>query len=370
MSAKVLIAGGGVAALEAALALKDVAGRRVEVELCSPSEDFVYRPFAIGEPYGASTALRYDLARLADRAGAKFRLASISSVDAAARRANTRDGEELPYDYLIVAVGARMLEAVPGAVTYWGAVDEPRVHAVVHALREGRLAHLVFTAPAGVTWALPLYELALLADAELAKTGVEGTRLTVVTPEDEPLLVFGRRASIEAGRHLSERGIEVVAGAHPVKFEGGRLTVTPGGPIEADEVVSLPCLEGRKIGGVPHGPNGFIAVDEFSRVRGLERAFAIGDVTAFPVKQGGIATQQADAAAEAVAADLGCDVEPQPFDPILRAVLWTGGEPRYLYGELAGGHGETSGMTEKSPWSDADGKIIGRYLSPFLAESG
>ena len=70
-------------------------------------------------------------------------------------------------------------------------------------------------------------------------------------------------------------------------------------------------------------------------------------MTAFPVKQGGIATQEADAAAEAIAAAAGCEVEPAPFDPVLRGVLWTGGEPRYLYGRLTGGHGETSRLSER-----------------------
>lgn len=368
MSARVLIAGGGVAALEAALALRDLAGERAEVELCAPSGDFVYRPFAIGEPYGASTALRYDLARLAERAGAGFRLAGIAAVDPAARRARTRDGEELPFDRLIVTVGARMLAAVPGAVTYWGAVDEPGVHAVVRDLREGRLSRLVFTAPGGIGWALPLYELALLAATEVERAGVGDVRLTIVTPEDEPLLVFGRRASAAVAEYLAERGIELVAGAHPVRFQGGRLEVSPGPARPADAVLSLPRLEGRRVDGIPCRPDGLVAVDRHSRVRGLEAVFAAGDVTDFPVKQGGIATQQADAAAAAIAAELGADAEPRPFDPVLRAVLWTGGEPRYLYGELAGGRGETSSMSGSPPWPAASGKIVGRYLSPFLAE--
>jgi len=366
VSARVLIAGGGPGALEAALALRDAAGERVEVEICAPGRDFVYRPFAIGEPYGASTALRYDLAELARRAGAGFRLAGVEAVDPEARQARTRDGERIPYDHLILAVGARMLEAVPGAVTYWGAVDEPRVHAVVRDLREGRLRRLVFTAPGGVSWVLPLYELALLAVAEAAKAGGEGARITVVTPEEAPLLVFGRRASEEAAAYLAERGVEVVAGTHPVRFQDGALSVAPGEPLAADAVVSLPRLEGRRVEGVPHDADGFVAIDRQCRVRGLERAFAIGDVTSFPIKQGGIATQQADAAAEAIAAELGCPIEPRPFDPVLRAVLWTGGEPRYLYGELSGGRGDTSAMSDSSPWPGSSGKIVGRHLSPFL----
>jgi sulfide:quinone oxidoreductase len=87
MSARVLIAGGGVAALEAAIALRDMASDRVAVELCAPRKDFAYRPFAVGDPYGASEIPHYDLEELAKRCKATFRKVSIASVDAAAQRA-------------------------------------------------------------------------------------------------------------------------------------------------------------------------------------------------------------------------------------------------------------------------------------------
>lgn len=330
---RVLIVGGGVAALEAALALRDLAGDRLEVELRSPRGEFVYRPFAVGEPYGAATILRYDLAALAAQIGAGFRLGGIFSVDAEAGLVTARDGERIPYDYLIVATGARMLWAVPGAVTFWGVADEGGFAGVVRKLRAGILRDVVFTMPGGNSWGLPLYELALLASAVLAKSGIEDARLTVVTPEEAPLALFGRVVGERMGRLLGERGIGVVAGAHPVEFEGGRLRVAPGEPIETDAVVSLPRLEGRRIDGLATDAGGFVQVDEHCRVAGVERAFAIGDVSAFPIKQGVVATQQADAAAEAIAAAAGRELEPAPFDPVL--------EP--------------------------DGKIGGRYLSPFLA---
>jgi sulfide:quinone oxidoreductase len=65
VSARVVIAGGGVAALEAAIALHETAGDRAEVAMYSPREDFIYRPFAVVEPYGASRPMRYDLSELA-----------------------------------------------------------------------------------------------------------------------------------------------------------------------------------------------------------------------------------------------------------------------------------------------------------------
>lgn len=364
-----LIVGGGVAGLEAALALRDLAGERVEIEIRDPHGEFVYRPFSVGAPYDAAQIARYDLGQLAERCGATFECDSIVSVGGEQRRAITHDGEEIPYDYLVLACGARLLAAMPGATTFWGVDDEGGTAEVVRRLRAGELRRLVFTMPSGCSWGLPLYELALLAATELAKTGGGDTQLTVVTPEDGPLQLFGRRAGEQMGELLSERGIEIVTGAHPVKFEDGRLHAAPGDEIEADAVVSLPRMEGRRISGVPQDADGFISVDEHCRVRGMERVYAAGDGTNFPVKQGGIATQEADAAAEALAAAAGSDIVPQPFDPTLRGVLWTGEKPRYLYGRLGGGHGETSTFSEEPPWPAEEGKILGRYLTPFLAAS-
>jgi sulfide:quinone oxidoreductase len=367
---RVLIAGGGVAALEAALALRDLAGDRLAVELCSPRTEFAYRPFAVGEPYGVANILRLDLDLLADRIGASFRPDGILSVDPEKGLATVRGGGQVRFDYMLVASGARMLWAVPGAVTFWGVADEGGIGGVVRRLRAGVLRDVVFTMPGGCSWGLPLYELALLAASVLAKSGIEDARLAVVTPEDAPLALFGRAVAEQMAVLLGGEGIEVIAGAHPVEFVDGRLRVAPGESIETEAVVSLPRLEGRRIDGLSVDADGFLAVDEHCRVVGTERIYAAGDVSAFPVKQGGIATQEADAAAEAIVAAAGCGTgDPAPFDPVLRGVLWTGGEPRYLYGRLTGGHGESSALSTEPLWQSGDGhdgKIAGRYLTPFL----
>lgn len=365
--AKVLIAGGGVAALEAAVALRELAGDRAEVAVYSPREDFVYRPFAVAAPYGAARPMRYAWSALAERCGATFSLAAIASVDAEAGVASTHDGDEVAYNHLIVACGTRLLAGISGATTFWGVPDDAAVEKVVTELRERSLRRVAFTMPGGGTWALPMYELALLAGAELEKQGVEGASLVIVTPEDAPLQLFGRVASERVGELLAERGIEVRTGATPVDFTDGALAVSPRAAVEADAVISMPRMEGRRIAGVPHDSAGFVPIDEHCRVRGLEDVYAAGDVTSFAVKQGGIATQQADAAAEAIAAELGRDVPAEPLDPILRGVLWTGGKPLYLCGHLAGGHGETSSASSEPAWEGAaEGKIAGRYINRAL----
>src|SRR5215211_375968 len=73
---QVLIAGGGVAALEATLALRELAEDRVDVEVLAPEDDFVYRAMSVAEPFGQGEARRFPLARLADRRAAPPRRSS------------------------------------------------------------------------------------------------------------------------------------------------------------------------------------------------------------------------------------------------------------------------------------------------------
>jgi sulfide:quinone oxidoreductase len=366
MKESVLIAGGGVAALEAALALEDLAGDRAEVTICSPRPNFVYRPYAVGVPYGVSRVATYWMEPLAAAAGARYRCDSIASVDRETRLAVTHDGESIPYGDLIVCPGTKLLWPVPGAITFWGIADEGDVGKVMREIRAGTSSRIAFTRPSADSWALPLYELALLCRAQLDKTG-DDAELTIVTPEDAPLQIFGRGVSEGVAELLAERRIEVRTGTHPVRFEDGFLETVPAGSIPFDWVVSLPKVEGRRIRGIPHDLEGFVQVDSHCKVLGSDHVYAAGDVTNFPVKQGGLATQQADVAAEAIAARLGADLTPAEFDPVLHGVLWTGTGSRYLQGWLAGGHGETSTISESPPWGVDQGKIVGRYLTGFLA---
>jgi len=362
---RLAIIGGGVAALEAMLALRELAGERVEIELHTAQRAFAYRPLSVGKPFGTGKVIEFDLDDLARRAGAAFYRDSVVAVEPDRRRILTHEGESVPYDYLLFCPGVEPRAVIPGAETFWGDGHEGAVAGVIERLRAGELRRVAFAIPGAATRSLPIYELALMTAADLAEAGVEDVKPTVVSPEGLPLEIFGARAGERVRELLSDRGIEVVTGAHPVEFEDGLLHVTPGEPIEADAVIGAPQLEGRRVTGVPCDESGFVDIDEHSRVVGLERVFAAGDVTSFPVKQGGIATQQADAVAEAIAADLGLQPTARPFDPILRAVLWTGAQPRYLYGMLSGGHGETSVFSEKPLW-EREGKIVGQYLAPFL----
>jgi sulfide:quinone oxidoreductase len=242
----------------------------------------------------------------------------------------------------VIACGATHSEAVTGALTFpaLGAVDELRQ--LLDAVAEGRARRIPFALPPGAGWPLPLYELALMAASELERRQVAGSELALVTPESDPLGLFGRQASDAVRALLDEHGIELVPQTYPVAVTRAGLTIRPGGLLAADRVVALSRVDGPELDGVPRDVNGFIPVDRHGAVVGLTDVYAAGDATAFPLKQGGIAADQAGTVAEAIAAVAGAPVTPRPFRPILRGMLLTGGAPRYLRSELTGGYGTTS----------------------------
>lgn len=362
----VVIAGGGVAALEAALALQALAEDRIRVELLAPEPHFWYRPLSVAEPFKLAEARHFELSTLAAEAGASFSPGELVSVDAARRLAYTSPGGAVPYSMILIACGAVPKPAIEGALTFRGPADTAKIERLLTEIEAGDVRRVAFAVPAGAVWTLPAYELALMTAAWLATRGVVGVELALVTPEDEPLHLFGREASSAVRALLEEREIAVHTRAYAAEARAGELLLVGGGIVVADRVVALPRLQGPRIGGIPQTCEGFVPVDLHGRVTGMSDAYAAGDITAFPVKQGGIAAQQADAAAEAIAAEAGADVTPSPFRPVLRGLLLTGAEPRYLHGQLAGGVGETSEASREPLWWPP-AKIVGRHLAPFLA---
>jgi sulfide:quinone oxidoreductase len=363
-----VVVGGGVAGLEATLALRALGPDLVDVELVAPEHHFFYRPLAVAEPFGRARLYRWELADLLRAAGAEFTPGTLRAVDADRRVIHLEHGARIEYDAVLLACGARSEVALPNALTFRGPADTERFSRLLDRAKGGRVERLVFAVPPGVSWPLPLYELALLTAAELERASVDA-ELTFVTPEPAPLAVLGTKASQAVHSLLSEHRIVTRTAEYPAAVTENGLSSVPGGDIDADGVVSLPRLKGPAIEGISRDRDGFVPTDAHGRVRGAADVYAAGDVTTFPIKQGGLAAQQADAAAETIAATAGASVEPRPFEPVLRALLLTGREPAFLCVELGGGHGESTRVSDEPLWWPA-GKIVGRHLAPFLADLG
>lgn len=363
---RVVICGGGVAAVEALLALRALMKVVVDVHLVAPNRQFVYQPLAVAAPFELAETHLFDLADIAADQGAKLHVDSLARVDPEARSVRLSSGTVLPYDAVVVAVGAQRREWLAGALHFGGAESVAAFVGMLEGFEDGSEQRLCFVHPAGLSWALPLYELALLTASHLADRGIVGVELTVVTPEEDPLGVFGPAASRMLRDLLADRGIALKAGAYAEKIQDGKLHLRPRAAIEVDHAVTLAQLEGPAVPGLPSDAAGFTTVDQHSRVAGLEDVYAAGDGTNFPVKQGGIASQQADAAAEAIASNLGVPVTPAPIRPTLRGVLLSGIAPTYLRAQIAGTSGDSFEIAANPLWWPPS-KIAGRYLAPYLA---
>jgi sulfide:quinone oxidoreductase len=365
----VVVAGGGVAGLETIMALRDLAGGRVRITLVAPGDEFVYRPLAVGEPFAQGAAGRLPLAGVARDFDVDLVRDAVATVSPSARVVRLASGTELAYDRLVVALGARAHAAFRDVLTFRGPEDSEAMHGLIQDLEAEHVRRVAFVVPTGTVWSLPLYELALMTAHRAWDMDLD-VALTAITPEDRPLAVFGPGPSREAADLLTHSGVEVRAGVHAEVRRPGLIVVHPGGEaVECDRIVALPRLRGPALRSLPYDEDGFIPIDNHGRVAGVEDVFAAGDGTNFPVKQGGIACQQADAVAEVIAKAAGTQLEPRSFRPVLRGQLLTGGKPRFMRTNISGREGDVTQSGAGALWWPST-KVAGRYLGPYLHSVG
>jgi sulfide:quinone oxidoreductase len=378
---RVLVAGGGVAGLEAVLALRGLASHLTSMTLLAPEAQLVYRPVTVAEAFGRAEARSYQIAEILAEQHTVYVQDSLERVDPEGREVVTGSGTRIPYDALLLATGARARAPLPGALTFGGRADVAQFRALLDDLVNGTARSVAFALAREQVWALPLYELALMTAAHLREHASDA-RVLVVTPEEEPLELFGPQAAHVLRPMLAALGVTLRCSSMPALVETRELVLVGGGGVFADRVVTLPLAEGPHLSGLPADRHGFIPVDTHGRVAAPSNVYAAGDITAFPLRQGGLAAQQADAAAEAIAAIAGAEITPRPFRPVLRGLLMTAGAavylrcephrvarqtsvaidaPRVRYSEAA-----ASAASDQPLWWPP-AKIAGRYLAPYLA---
>jgi sulfide:quinone oxidoreductase len=362
---RVLIVGGGVAALETALALKELAPELTETALLAPNSEYVMRPMTVREPFSFPRAQRYPLASIAHDAGAELIADELTWIEPARKLVHTSGGRELEYDTLVLALGGRITPRYKHAITIDDRRLDETLHGLIQDIEDGYVGHVAFVAPGRMAWPLPLYELALMSAGRAYDMNVELTT-TVVTPEDSPLAIFGLPASAAVAELLARGRVNTITSAYAEVPHTGEVVINPGDRhLKVDRVVALPELYGPCVRGIPLSEHGFIRVDQHGRTLEHESVYAAGDATDFAVKHGGIASQQADAVAEAIAAEAGAELAPEPFHPIIRGMLLTAEQPRYLAARITGGAGFSSEISEQPLWSPPS-KISSRYLTPYL----
>jgi len=360
--ARVLIAGGGVAALELLLALRVYAGSEVAITLLSGAAEFAPPAMTVAEPFERGGAQTYAWAQIVAEHDARLVVDKLVAVDTGARTAFTHGGRRIPFDVLVVATGARRVAPLDGALTFGThPAAATQLHELVAGLRTAEHADVAFALPWPSSWSLPLYEIALLTAADLREHG-STARVRIVTPEEHALQLLGPAARDAVTPLLDALGVELVCGAQPRAVVTGGVQLDDGTIVAADQVVTLADVVARPVPGLPTDCAGFVPVDRYGAVAGQDCVYAAGEVTSFPLRQGGLAAQQADVVAAAIAARYAGGEAPAPFAPVLRARLTTSGAPLYFQARASG----QSVASHRALWSPP-GKIAGRFVAPYLA---
>jgi sulfide:quinone oxidoreductase len=360
---RVVIAGGGVAALEALAALRALVPRRVTTTVISGATHFRYRPLLIGEPFGLGRARRYPLQAICADHGAELLVDHVVEVLPDRHEVRTAAGAQVPYDVLVVATGARPYPAFQDGITFDRELSPEDFDEAMADLDEGLAPHVAIVVPDGVSWTLPAYALALLTAAWGRRRSAAECVVTVLTPERAPLEAFGAEVSSSVTDLLDAERVVLRTGVHPDVVTATSLRA--GGQwVGADRIISLPLQAGPRLAGLPSDERGFIPADAAGRVPGLADVYVAGDASTAPLKQGGLAAQQADR----VAADVARRCGGEPADDgrlVLRGVLDTRYGPRFLRADLDDVEGTSTFSAEPLWWPPT--KVASRWLAPYLA---
>lgn len=366
MAPRIVIAGGGVAALEAAIALRRLGGDATSPVLVAPNAVFSFRARDVGEPFGKAASLRVPLTDVLGELSIPLVCDRLASVDVASRVVDTVDGRRMAYDGLVVAVGGTPFPAFAHGISFDRTGHPEEFDELLCDIEAGLVTSVAFVVPDASRWTLPAYDLALILRSWANRRGRK-LDIRIVTAESAPLECFGAAAAREVLRTLRGADIELVCGSEPVLISDTTMTVSRHW-LTVDRIVSLPRLAGPRVRGLPCDADGFLLVGEDGAVPGCPGTFGAGDGSAHPQKHGGLAAQQADRAARAVLRRAGLRI-PEPPEPlVLRGALATPDGPLYL--EAAAGYGsrDASSTASLQPLWDPPSKVATRWLGPFLED--
>ena len=363
---KVLIVGGGVAALEAALALRELAGERIATTLLAPragvrlSADAGARAVRLSPARGATRWRR-------SRATSAFELRqdAFKWLDPERRVVHTEGGEGLPYDALLLALGAVVYRRFQHALTLDdGRLDE-QLHGLIQDVEGGYVRTLAFIVPTPMPWPLPLYELALMTARRAFDMCIE-LSITLVTPEDAPLAIFGQPVSEKVGRLLEERGIATVTSAHCETPEAREVAIHPGdapftrGPRDraarAVRALRTGCADGILRAGSSRSMS-------TARCRGLRACSRRATPPISLSSTAGSPPSRPTSPPRRSRPWLARRSSPRRFHPVMHAILLGGEKPLYLSAHITGGHGSSSEISETATWSPPT-KIVGQVPRP------
>jgi NADH dehydrogenase len=299
---RVVIVGAGFGGLHCA---KRLAGKPVEVLLLDRRNYHLFTPllYQVASSLLNASDIAYPVRAVFRRSrNVAFRMATVAGADPARRVVRTVEGPDEPYDYLVLATGARAnyfgLDAVESVAQ--GLNDLPsalrlrdhvlsRFEAAATASAPDRRRLLTFLVvgggPTGVEYAGALAELVkLIVGWDYPTIHRSEVRIVLVEGADRLLGTFPPALGADARRRLERLGATVRLGAMVRSVAGHQVTLSSGEVIEAETLVWAAGVRAESLEGglaAPRSRSGRLMVDGYLRVPDMDGVFAVGDAAAF-----------------------------------------------------------------------------------------
>ena len=289
----IVVLGGGVGGLVAANRLRKLLHREHRVVLIDHNVWHSFAPAYTAVMLGQKVAgqISRDLRRL-NRKGIEFIADEITGIDPSKKTVQLT-GQELTYDYLIVALGTQYttgdISGLGTAFTYYTLEGAEGLCEELAKFKSGRIAIVV----AGMPYKCPAapYEGALLLDHYFRRSRLRTeVEIRLFTPEPTPLPVAGAAISLGVTEILAGREIWFSPSTRlkAVDPEARKLTFEDGTDAAYDLLIGVPLHEVpavvRDAGLAKEG--GWVSVDRETLATSFEGVYAIGDVTGIPLANG------------------------------------------------------------------------------------
>ncbi|MDP3266827.1 MAG: FAD-dependent oxidoreductase [Sulfuricurvum sp.] len=318
---RVVILGGGIAAIEAAIFYKK---EGFEVELVSERDYLFIYPISIWIPVGM-TPFEYasmPLEKLAQRHGFTFTLDSVVEISGSQKSITLKDSGLREVEHLVIAVGSGKMkhEGLEHTLSICGAPEQSvmlkkRIDDLIKK-GSGKIALGFGGNPkdsSGVRGG-PGFELLFNLHHQLTTKGIRDRfELTFFAPMAQPGARMGNKAVAMMGKMFTRNKISTRYGQKISRFESTGVLFEDGNVLDSDLTMFIPAGDGHPIiksSDLPQNEAGFIRIDDYCQIQGIEGWYAIGDVAAlegpdWKAKQGHIAEVMARNSAHNSAIALG-----------------------------------------------------------------